>query len=148
MAFLQLISEWIIVVPFFSGLLLLRSLGLASKIIFLVVCAAFIPQLATTFLKNIDKADLNILYNLYTPIEFFLFLFFFTTKLKWNFVFSLQALIVAFISAYFFYSQGITSKVLYELICLGNLMYVFLIFFYFFKMFQNDKCKLPQSSAI
>ena len=135
---LQLISEWIIIVPFFTGLLLFRSLKLDSKIIFLIVCAAFIPQLATTFLKKIDKTTLNILYNLYTPVEFFLFLYFFSTKLKWNKVFYVASFIVAAISFYFFYCFGLKIKVLFELICLANLIYVFFIFYYFLKMFRND----------
>jgi len=138
MHILQLISEWIIVVPFFTGLLLFRRLKLDSRIIFFIVCAAFTPQLATTFLKNIDKTTLNILYNLYTPIEFFCFLYFFTTKLKWNTVFYLVSFIVLGISLYFFYYFGLKNKVLYELICLVNLLYVFFIFYYFLKMFRND----------
>ena len=134
MNILQLISEWIIIVPFFTGLLLFRSLKPDSKIIFLIVCAAFIPQLATTFLKKIDKTTLNILYNLYTPVEFFLFLYFFSTKLKWNKVLYFVSFIVAAIIFYFLYYFGIKTKVLYELICLVNLLYVFFIFYYFLKI--------------
>ena len=135
---LQLISEWIIVVPFFTGLLLVKRLKLDSRIIFFIVCAAFIPQLATSFLKSIDKIILNILYNLYTPIEFFLFLYFFSIKLRWNIIFYILGFIVALVSFYFFYAKGAGSKVLFELICLVNLLYVFLIFYYFLKMFKND----------
>lgn len=135
---LQLISEWIIIVPFITGLLLLRGMQIDSRIIFLIVCAAFAPQLATTFLKNIDTAHLNILYNLYTPIEFFLFIIFFSIRLKHNVIFYVAEFLVAVSTFYLFYTQGIKIKVLYELICLVNLMYVFFIFYYFLKMFRND----------
>ena len=127
MQIVQLISEWIIVVPFITGLLLFYRLKLDSRIIFFIVCAAFAPQLATTFLKNIDKPGLNILYNLYTPVEFLLFLFFFSTKLKWDKVFYALSIIAAFAGFYFFLNYGLRRLVLFELICLVNLIYVFLI---------------------
>lgn len=138
MKFLQLTSEWIIVIPLVTGLLLFKSLKKGSLIIFFIVCAAFIPQLATTFLKDIDPSTLSILYNIYTPVEVILFLSFFGTKLKWTNLFSVLAIVFALLTSYFFYTQGIKSKVISELICLSSLLYVFLIFFYFLKMFKDD----------
>lgn len=134
---LQLLSEWIIILPFFTGVLLFRKMRINSRIIFLIVCAAFMPQLATTFLKNIDKEALNILYNIYTPIEFYLLLFFFATRLSRSRLLYFLGFIFFLVVFYFFYSFGVELRVLSELICLANLFYVFLIFFYFLNMFRN-----------
>ncbi|NOT92394.1 hypothetical protein [Ferruginibacter sp.] len=53
-------------------------------------------------------------------------------------IFYLAGFLVTGATIYLFYTQGIKAKVLFELICLVNLLYVFFIFYYFLKMFRND----------
>ncbi len=139
MKILQLLSEWIILLPFLTGVILFSRLKPTSRIIFIIVCAALLPQLATTFLKDIDKQGLNIFYNLYTPIEFVLFLYLFSVQRKWSKFFYVISAIVVAAMIYFFYVFGIQEKVLFELICLVNLMYVIFIFHYFLYMFRDDE---------
>lgn len=143
--FLQLISEWIVVVPFVWGLLLFSKLDTASKIIFCVVCIALIPQLATTFLKNVDKEFLNILYNLYTPLEFCFLLFFFYQRNKNRFLILSILLLNIIISIFLFSIKDISNGVVFQMISINNLLYTFLIFLYLIKQFNNDNYLLSIS---
>ncbi len=142
---LQLISEWIIVAPFICGLLLFPRLDNESKIIFYVVCIALIPQLATTFLKKLDKQTLNVLYNLYTPLEFCLLLLLFYKRIRGNVLFLFIGVLNLAISIYFFSIKGLSSDVVFQLICINNLIYTFLIFVYLFKQFRRENYLISMS---
>lgn len=143
---LQSLSEWIIILPFIVGLLLFYTFKPSSKIIFFIVVIALFPQLASYFMKG-NRSELNILYNSYTPAEFFLFLFFFATRQGWNKVLITVTVIVAGFTLYFFTKNGISDSVIYELICINNLCYVFLIFNYFYIRFKNEEFLFSLSDA-
>ncbi len=134
---LQSLSEWIIILPFIVGLLLYYTFKPSSKIIFFVVVIALLPQLASFYNKG-SSSELNILYNIYTPAEFFLLLFFFAARQRWNKVLITVTVIVAAFTFYLFFKYGISASVIYELICINNLSYVILIFNYFYIRFKNE----------
>ena len=78
---LHRVSIWIVVIPFLLGCINFKDLNRDSRWIFLLVTVALVPQLMTAFVKNDDSA-FNIAYNLYTPIEFFIFCVVFRSKFR------------------------------------------------------------------
>src|SRR5262245_34711101 len=75
---LNSISVWSIVLPLFVGLVRVRFLSRDSLIIVMIVFLGTIPQLLRYVTS--DKEISNLIYNVYTPIEFCLFFFLFRNK--------------------------------------------------------------------
>jgi hypothetical protein len=73
------VSIWIILLPLFIGLLLLKKLDADSRGILLIVLIGTIPQVLRTPLK--DSTLLTVLYNVYTPLEFAIYWRIFNRKI-------------------------------------------------------------------
>ena len=82
------VSIWIILLPLFIGLSIYQRLNNESKLIFCIVVLGAIPQVLRPFLNG--SLILTVLYNLYTPAEFFVYFFVFVNKIhsKKNILFS------------------------------------------------------------
>ena len=72
-------SIWIILLPAITGLILFKRLDKDSKIIFVVVLLACIPQVLKFFMDGTEL--LNIVYNVYTPLEFIVYWILFRQKI-------------------------------------------------------------------
>lgn len=80
-AVLHTISIWIVVVPFLLGILNMKHLNRDARWIFMLVSVSLVPQLATAILQN-DHPAFNLIYNVYTPMEFFILYHIFSSKFQ------------------------------------------------------------------
>ena len=139
-AILHNVSIWIVVIPFLLGCINFKGLNRDSRWIFLLVTVALVPQLMTAFVKNDDSA-FNIAYNLYTPIEFFIFCVVFRSKFRtrrervW---FSGWIFGYLIICAIYFTRFGIEKAFLGELVAINNVLYIVWILAIFRQEFTEE----------
>lgn len=76
---ITLISDWIITLPLLLGAVFFRRIDVDSKLILLIVIAGTIPQMIHFF--YVDSNWKNFSYNLYSPIEWFIYLLLFYRKI-------------------------------------------------------------------
>jgi len=77
---IQYISDWIILVPVIVGALFYRNLNRDARFIFWISGIGLVPQMTHFFGK--DSSFQNLLYNIYTPMEFGAFYLLFFSKLR------------------------------------------------------------------
>lgn len=137
---LQQISIWIILLPLIIGLWLSKKLSHKSLLILLLVIVATPPQLVSDFLP---KGITNILYNVYTPVEFLILYFFFkgrfyskTSKIifKWS-----PVLYLLISVAFLLQAKSIQARFISEWVSVNNLFYLLWILLYF-----RDQYLLPE----
>jgi len=135
------LSIWIIVVPLVAGLVFFRFLDAPSRLVLYLVILAAIPQLLTATMHH--NRNLNIIYNIYTPVEFLFFYLLLGNKLKQQVVFKTISfiLIVVFLAtlALLTWLYGIKDKFLNELVCVANITYLFWVFMFILKGLLNDE---------
>lgn len=124
-------SIWSVAVPFIIGILLFRYLTVESKIVFLLVVAAVVPQVLTDFM--IQDHFLNSLYNIYTPVEFAIIYMLFSgigyisffRKIRFMTIIVFVVLSIVIMLVY-----GLQNRFLNEWVCIANLCYVAWIFIF------------------
>lgn len=134
------ISIWSITIPLFVGFVNFKILNQNSLIVYYLILLASIPQLLTIgFLRT---STLNLIYNVYTPIEFG-FIFYLMSR---NIYISLlRKLLIAisflfvFLSLYLIASTGINGRFLYEWVCYANLCYFCYCILIIFQNLINEK---------
>lgn len=137
---LHQISIWIILLPLIIGLWFSKKLGHKSLIILLLVVVATPPQLSSDFLP--EKIS-NTLYNVYTPIEFFILYFFFKNRfysIIGKEIFKGSLIVYCIISVVILTIQkSIDARFISEWVALNNLIYLLWIVIYF-----RDQFILPE----
>ena len=146
--FLNKISIWCIIFPVLIGILKFRSLTRDSVYIVFIVVLAAIPQLLSAFIDN--SSLLNIVYNIYTPIEFFLLFLLFKNNLyekrnKRILLFqSVFYLITVFIIITFF---SISKNFISEWVCLNNLIYTSWILLVIIEQYKINENKIDSNTS-
>ena len=135
---LSFISDLSVFLPVVVGLYSIKNLSKNSTIVLCIVAFAIIPQL----INMIDPKDPTIKYfsyNVYTPIEFVCFYFFFIQYInnKLEKIFSnLFFLFYLLISIFFIINKNFTLRFFDEWVCLNNLSYTMWILFIFYKQYS------------
>lgn len=130
-------SVFSILAPVLAGAISFKKHQPGSRIIFILVLIAAVPQLLS-FYSSSSNIDFTISYNLYTVLEFFLlFLFFYAVlnKKPWKTWMHFTAILYALVMTIFFVTGGLTQRFFYELVALANLLYLFWMLFYIYKQF-------------
>lgn len=125
------LSIWSIVLPLVAGFFYFKQLDEPSRIVFMVVVLATIPQLLTIPMDQ--KKPLNVVYNVYTLLEFFLIYFFIGRDFQNRFSKRLSNILVCsfyVLAAWVIGKHGLYQKFLNELICAANVIYLIWIFLF------------------
>lgn len=118
-------SIWIILLPAITGVILFKRLDRDSRIIFIVVLLACIPQVLKSFLDG--TRVLTVVYNIYTPIEFTVYWILFRQKITSQTrkkILDVMACIFLVASAYIIYQNNIFERFLNEWVVLNNIFQV------------------------
>lgn len=143
------ISSMSILVPFLVGTFLYARLSKDSRLIFFVVFFGAVSQLMQFYFPK-ETATLNILYNLYTPIEFGLILFLFLGKWKTIIakrIFYVSIAFYFFVSLFFLFKSGIFDDFLSTWAWVSNLTYVIWILAFLFEQYQEKSILVFRPSA-
>jgi hypothetical protein len=136
---LREISIWIILLPLVVGILLHDQLSTNSKIILLLVLVGLPPQLTSDYISETSR---NILYNTYTPIEFFILYFFFRRQYSSQLnktLFVLTVPLYLIVTAVILINEkSIENRFIGEWVSVNNLVYMIWILLYF-----RDQYLLP-----
>jgi hypothetical protein len=137
-------SIWSILLPFITGLILIRSLNKDSVIVWSIVTLATIPQILTAFIMNTTTQV--VLYNIYTPLEFYLTYLLFRNKFlnfgRKVFIYSTIAYLLA--SLYFLFISGISKRFLNEWVCLSSLIYMLWVLLFLKKQYSLKKIEIDK----
>jgi hypothetical protein len=136
-----LISIWIVVLPLVAGLINYKGLNHDSKWIFYMTVAAVPPQILTLIEHLNETPELNILYNLYTPIEFVLVYGLLLGKYEVPInrkVQKFSAIVYAGISIYFIAVFGIRKQFLDRWECANSLIYIIWIMTFLKEQYGSD----------
>lgn len=133
------ISIWIILVPLFIGMIRYRKLNDDSKIILMVVFVGTIPQVLKPFING--SSTLNVLYNLYTPVEFVCYYLLF--KRRAISVLNKKVIASSFylfliISFLFIYKYGLKDRFINELVVVNNAIQLVWICFCLLEFYKNE----------
>src|SRR5215831_8689501 len=112
------LSIWSIVLPLVAGLFFYKSLDEPSRIIFYLMILAAIPQLLTIPMD--DTKALNVVYNLYTPIEFLFIYLLIGIKIQIRSfrIFGIILIIIfSCFASYLILTYGLYNRFLNELVC-------------------------------
>lgn len=134
------ISIWIVVLPAVAGFINYKGLNRDSRWIFLLVCVAVVPQLLTAALSK-QNPLLNISYNLYTVIEFFILYILFRDKLQQRthrLISNISAIVYLVVFPVMFITYGISTVFLNLLVCAGNLIYMIWILLFLKEQYQAE----------
>lgn len=118
-------SIWIILMPAITGAILFQRLDKDSKIIFVVVLLACIPQVLKPFMDGTEL--LTIVYNVYTPLEFIVYWVLFRQKIispSRKTILDGMAAIFAVVSAYLIYRYNIRTRFINEWVVWNNIFQV------------------------
>lgn len=131
------ISVWSVLLPFLTGALLYRRLGKSSRTIFYIVAAAIPPQLLTLVYAHSD--ELNVLYNIYTIVEFGLVCRLIVSPMlkKSGAAPWIPIPIFLIMICYSVLSQGMQSY-FNEWVCLANIIYLYWIFLFVLYCLKNE----------
>jgi len=131
------ISVWSVLLPFLTGILLYRRLDHHSRIIFAIVVAAIPPQLLT--LPFPHSGTLDILYNIYTILEFVLVYFLFAGSITGTLKKAFLAPFFPFLAfvTYSIYSQGL-KPYFNEWVCAANIAYLYWMFLFVLECLDRD----------
>lgn len=135
------LSIWSVIIPFLAGVLWFKYLSRESKIIFLLVIVAIVPQIFTEFIVQGDF--LNTLYNIYTPCEFAIIYLLFNKACYINLFkkIRLASVILFFgLSGAIITRYHINHRFLNEWVCMANLCYVaWISIFILQSLLDNDE---------
>lgn len=134
------ISSWSIILPLIIGCLLIRYLSKDSWFILGVVFAGSISQITNFFYPEKEKF-LNLIYNIYTPVEFFLI--YFLLKLKWHHkgrekVFNGLCLFYIAISAFFISTFDLSKDFISSWAWSNNLIYIIWIVLLLYEQYDTE----------
>ncbi|HUB59613.1 MAG TPA: hypothetical protein VL978_02860 [Puia sp.] len=135
------ISIWVVVLPLMAGLINYKGLNGDSKWIFYMTVAAVPPQILTFIVHLKETALLNILYNLYTPVEFILMYGLFRGKYEMRLnkrLLWISAVIYGVISVWFIVVYGIRDHFLERWECLNSLIYIIWIMTFLKEQYTSD----------
>lgn len=137
------LSIWIIFLPLLIGAVFYLRLGRDSRWIFYTVLAATIPQVITAF--QVDRGFRNVLYNVYTPLEFIFLFILFLTKFENIFrrklyLYTMPVYLV--LCTFYFLRFSISFKFINELVCVNNLIYVFWLLLFFRDQYSAEDFQL------
>jgi len=144
---LGLISDWSVVIPFLTGLLLFKKLSIDFKLITIITALSTVPQLMNAFKLDNDALK-NFTYNLYTPFEFLLLYFIFirhVNERKERQVLKTSVVLYILLSVLFIYNSGFVARFLNEWACINNLIYtawILIIFYNQYSLSNNSKLNL------
>jgi len=131
------ISIWSILLPIIVGFGKFPRLNSESRIILYIVILAAIPQILRAFIDHSDT--LNILYNLYTFIEYILIaLLFYKIEPDGRKIYYFNTIIYALIVCYFVINYGIADRFLHELVSINNFFYILWILLVIVKKHNSD----------
>lgn len=143
------ISVWIIFLPLLLGVVFLRKLSKDSRLILILVFFAAIPQSLHGFRRSSDYLDM--VYNIYTIIEFLLFAIFFANKFKNRrrvCFFRITLIIYAIFGCLLVWFFGIRNRFLHEWVCLNNLCFTFWILLFVFEQYHSDEINFTFSNSL
>ena len=138
---LHIISIWIVVLPLVAGLINYRGLNEDSKWIFFLTVVAVPPQVMTYFFNFTEEKWLNITYNLYTPVEFYLLFFLFKPKYETRgsrLTHLSTAFLYAALSIFFVVRFDIGKQFISYWVCANNLFYIFWIMLFLKEQYHSD----------
>ena len=140
------ISIWIILLPFIIGIILFKSLNKDSKLILLVVVCGAIPQVLRPFINN--TSFLNIVYNLYTPLEFLIYWILFREKIlhskRRNLLNSIVVLFLI-VSLYLVIYYGIQARFLNEWVIISNIFQIIFICICLLEFYYSEETTIELS---
>ncbi|MGC4232505.1 MAG: hypothetical protein QM594_05945 [Niabella sp.] len=133
-------STWIVIVPLIVGVTLYGCLKGNSKLILLLIVFASIPQIMFALVWE-QNSEINLVYNIYTLIEFILLMLFFYRlrifdRAKFFSIFSVFVFISAV--AYLVLIYGFRTFFLSRLVFLSNFIYTGWILFYLYTIIKED----------
>jgi hypothetical protein len=134
------LSIWSILLPLAAGFLFFRRLDEPSRIIFYVVILASVPQILTAAMP--DSKNLNIVYNIYTPLEFIFIYFLVGNKYtRPAFINTSRALVIAFflLTVIIVVRFGLYDKFRNELVCAADTVYLIWIFMFILQGLLTDQ---------
>lgn len=137
------LSIWIILLPLFLGLYYYRHLDSDSKLILLIVIIGAIPQLLKSF--DCDEILMNVLYNVYTPIEFFVYWLMFGKRIVSRDTKTIKNItLIVFVSASVIitYRYGWTDKFRNEWVVVNNLAQITWVCLCLLEYYRNDNAKI------
>jgi hypothetical protein len=111
-------------VPLVAGCIGVHKLSRDSRIVWGIVTLGAIPQLLNLFVSNVVL--LTVLYNLYTPFEFFMLYLMFRNKFtyRWNLaIFKCSVCLYILLSAIAIAYTGVVHRFVNEWVCLNNLIF-------------------------
>jgi hypothetical protein len=139
-ALLGTISIWIILLPALLGLLIFNRLDRDSRLIFFATLAGCAPQVLRPFIHGTDL--LNVLYNVYTPIELLLYWMLFSRKIvspQRRSVLHVLALGFAVFSLYLILTIGLSTRFLNEWVMISNIIQVMALCLCLLDYYFNDE---------
>jgi hypothetical protein len=140
------LSIWSIIVPLVAGCFLFKKLDKPSLIMFAIVVLATIPQLLTVTMHH--NKNLNIIYNLYTLLEFILMYLLFGRNLQTRiFRYLNVAAIIGFytLAIVEIANYGMRAWFLNALVAASGIVYLVWIFLYILENLLKDQTILnPQ----
>lgn len=125
------LSIWSILLPLVAGFFYFKQLDEPSRIIFTVVILATPAQLLTVAIIHTQR--LNVVYNVYTLLEFLLFYLFIGRNFRRQAfkTISLTAVGLFYLFAVWLVGRhGLYNKFLNELVCAANCTYLVWVFMY------------------
>lgn len=138
--FILQLSIWSILLPLVAGFLFFKQLDESSRVIFIIVVLATIPQLLTVSMLHTKK--LNVVYNVYTLLEFSL-MYFFIGKEFQNRAFKIASYALIFLfyalALWVIHEYGLYEKFLNELICAANIIYLIWIFLFILQGLLHER---------
>jgi len=139
-------SIWIILLPAFTGLIVFRRLDKDSRIIFVVVLLACIPQVLKSFMDGTSL--LTAAYNIYTPLEFIVYWILFRQKIistHRKTILDAMAIVFAIVSVYLIYRYNIRSRFINEWVVLNNIFQVSWIGLCLLEFYYSDESIINSS---
>ncbi len=138
--FILQLSIWSILLPLVAGFVYFKQLDQPSLLIFIVVVLATIPQLLT--LSMIHTEELNVVYNVYTLLEFLLLYFFIGRNFQrqiFNRIGMITVGLFCLLGMWLIGKYGLYQKFLNELICAANCIYLAWIFMFILEGLLNEQ---------
>jgi hypothetical protein len=140
---LDFLSSWSCLLPLFFGLAWLFFLSRESVVVLVIVFLACIPQ--TMHALDVKSTVVNSLsFNLYTPLEFYLFFSVFYNHVeneKNRLLLKITAVVYTIASLFFVSYFDISRKFIAEWVALSNIIYTAWILIIFFEQYAYSNHK-------
>ena len=137
------VSIWIILLPFVIGVVLFKKLDSDSKLILLVVISGTIPQVLRPYIDN--TSSLNVLYNLYTPLEFAVYWILFRRKIvnasRRKLLYIIAGLFFS-LSLFLVSEIGIRARFLNEWVIVSNIFQIVFICLCLLEFYYSEESRI------